>query len=139
MTKYPEPTVGAFIRNKKGEILLINSYKWGGKIWNVPGGHIDWGETIEQASKREAKEEVGIDIEFIRVFATFEAIFPKDFLRKKHFLFLECECLIKPGEKIQIDHDEIQKACWFTLKDALKQNLDRWTRKSIKLLLKEKK
>lgn len=138
MLKYPEPTVGAFIRNKKGEILLINSYKWGGKIWNVPGGKVQWGETIEKAVKREAKEEVGVNIEFICVFATFEAIFPKIFFQKKHFIFLECECQIKPGEKVKIDHDEIQKASWFTLKDALKQNLDRWTRKSIKILIQRK-
>lgn len=31
--------------------------------WNWPAGHVDEGETYEQAAIREAKEEVGVDVE----------------------------------------------------------------------------
>lgn len=138
MKKYPEPCIGAFIRNKKGQILLTRSYKWqNGKKWVVPGGHIDWGETIEQAVKREVKEEVGVKVDFLQVFVMWEVLFPKEFHQKKHFLFIECECLVKDGEKIQVDNREIQAAAWFSLKEALKQDLEKWTRKAIEVLVRE--
>ena len=32
-------------------------------LWSLPGGHVEIGETIEEAAIREAKEEAGYDIE----------------------------------------------------------------------------
>ena len=138
MSKYPEPTVGLFIRNRKEEILLVKSPKWKNEVWTVPGGHIEIGETIEKTAKREALEEVGVKIEKIRLFATWEAIFSKQFYKKKHFIFLQCECLIKEGEKVKIDNREITESAWFSLKKALKQNLERYTRKAIEVLVRGK-
>ena len=56
--QFPEPTVGALVFNPEGKILLIKSYKWTGK-YVISGGHIELGESIEQALKREVKEETG--------------------------------------------------------------------------------
>ena len=64
---YPEPIVGAFILNDNNEILLMVSPKWDNQ-YTVPGGHIEIGETIAETVVRETKEEIGIDIEFIKVF-----------------------------------------------------------------------
>ncbi len=57
----PEPTVGALIFNPQGKLFLVKSYKWGNK-YTIPGGHIELGENIKQALKREIKEETGMDI-----------------------------------------------------------------------------
>ena len=40
---FPEPTVGVFIFNQAGEILLLKSHKWPGK-YVVPGGHVELGK-----------------------------------------------------------------------------------------------
>lgn len=134
MKKYPEACTGAYIKNSEGKVLLVKSYKWGGQIWSVSGGHVELGESIEDSIKREVKEEVGIEIDNVKIFAVYDAIFPKSFFQKKHFIFLECECQIKKGSKIKLDKKEIQEARWFTLDEALKQKLEKYTRASLNAL-----
>jgi ADP-ribose pyrophosphatase YjhB (NUDIX family) len=38
-------------------ILLHNSGGW----WTIPGGHIEGDETLEEAVRREVREETGVD------------------------------------------------------------------------------
>lgn len=134
MAKYPEPVVGGYIRNYKGEILLIKSPKWG-DYWLVAGGHIEWGESIEKAIKREIKEELGIEVKYTNLICTFEDIFPADYYKKSHMIYLQCECMAKPKQEIKIDPSEVSEAKWFSLKDALKQTLHKRVREVIEMLL----
>lgn len=63
--------VGAVVFNAEGEIVLIKRGKaphYG--RWMIPGGSLEWGETLEQAAVREVKEETGLDIE-IETFVDF--------------------------------------------------------------------
>ncbi|MDE1848516.1 MAG: NUDIX hydrolase [Nanoarchaeota archaeon] len=63
------PGVPAVIINSKGEILLgkrkISAIFYPG-YWGLPGGLIEPGETVEQAIKRELKEEIGVDSKVIK-------------------------------------------------------------------------
>lgn len=61
--------VAAFVFNKEGKnIVLLRTGSHGAQTWCPPGGKIDFGETPEEAIKREVKEETDLtihDIEFI--------------------------------------------------------------------------
>lgn len=51
------------ITDRDGRILLVRHAKH--KPWTLPGGHVEVGETFQQAMIREAKEELGLNIELV--------------------------------------------------------------------------
>lgn len=62
MRKLPKIIVSAIVE-KDNRILLIKEVLESGKeLWIVPGGTAEFGETLEQAVRRELKEETNIDI-----------------------------------------------------------------------------
>lgn len=68
--KNPIPTVDIIIElEKKGVVLIERKNPPYG--WAIPGGFVDYGESLEEAAIREAKEETGLDIELITQFYTY--------------------------------------------------------------------
>ncbi len=130
---FPEPTVGLFIFNRQGEILLIKTHKWRGK-YAVPGGHIELGETAEQAAKREAKEETGLDVYDLKFICWAEMIYDKIFFKKKHYVFIDYICKTK-STKITLN-DEAEEYLWIDPKEAIKlKNLEPYGKKTIEIIL----
>ena len=130
---YPEPTVGALIVNKEGKILLAKSHKWFDK-YTLPGGHIEIGETMEEAIKREVKEEVGLDVKVVEFLTMQEAIFAQEFYKKKHFIFFDFLCRTEDST-VKLDNDEIQEYLWEYPGMAFNRELDSFTRKTLEKYL----
>jgi ADP-ribose pyrophosphatase YjhB (NUDIX family) len=65
-SRNPVPTVDLIIEYNEGIILIERKNPPDG--WALPGGFVDYGETLESAARREAKEETGLDVELIRQF-----------------------------------------------------------------------
>lgn len=65
----PLPTVDIIIKYKDGIILIKRKNPPFG--WALPGGFVDYGESLEHAAIREAKEETGLDVKLIRQFHTY--------------------------------------------------------------------
>jgi ADP-ribose pyrophosphatase YjhB (NUDIX family) len=65
----PVVTVDAIIEVEGGIILIKRKNPPPG--WAIPGGFVDYGESLEDAACREAKEETGLDIKLIRQFHTY--------------------------------------------------------------------
>ncbi len=138
--EYPEVAVGAYILDENGMILLIRSPKWKDQ-WIIPGGHIELGESIMETARREAKEEVGIDVEPEGVLTVAEVINTQEsgFHRKAHFIYLEVICNAKAGAEPKIDNREVEEARWFTLEDALSKVKEHIVLRTIKAYMDQKK
>jgi ADP-ribose pyrophosphatase YjhB (NUDIX family) len=57
----PVLTVDIIIETPKGIVLIERRNPPYG--WALPGGFVDYGETLETAARREAKEETSLDVE----------------------------------------------------------------------------
>lgn len=67
--KTPFLTVDLIIELNEGIVLIKRKNPPEG--WALPGGFVDYGETIESAALREAKEETGLDVELVRQFHSY--------------------------------------------------------------------
>lgn len=67
--KNPIPTVDIIIEVKGGIVLIKRKNPPFG--WAIPGGFVDYGESLEDAAIREAKEETSLDIKLIRQFHSY--------------------------------------------------------------------
>jgi 8-oxo-dGTP diphosphatase len=62
----PSPLVGAgaVIWNDRRELVLIRRGKPPRQDqWSIPGGHVEWGESVREAVLREVHEETGLSVE----------------------------------------------------------------------------
>ncbi len=69
--KTPLLTVDAIIELPEGIVLIKRKNPPPG--WAFPGGFVDYGETLEDAVIREAREETGLDITLVRQFHTYSS------------------------------------------------------------------
>ena len=69
----PFPTVDIIIEieNPQGKGIVLIERKNPPFGWAIPGGFVDYGESLEQAAIREAEEETSLKIKIIRQFHTY--------------------------------------------------------------------
>lgn len=64
-------SAATIVINDKNEILLIKGPRRG---WEMPGGQVEEGESLQDAAIRETKEESGIDIEVTKFCGVFQNV-----------------------------------------------------------------
>jgi mutator protein MutT len=111
----------AVIVNEKGNFLLSkrrsNVKEW--QKWEVPGGIVEFGESVEDAVKREIKEELNIEIEIID---TIDFVFSNIWKLKSrtiHVILVGYVCKIAKGIPKPSDK-EVEKIGWFKLDEVKK-------------------
>jgi len=112
---YPtDLTVSAVIEND-GQYLLVEEYSMGVVVLTQPGGHIEAGESPEEAVIREVREETGCDVscgELIGVYLWIHPQTRQQFLR----LVFVAEYLDYDDTR-QIDHN-IVRSRWLPREDV---------------------
>jgi nucleoside triphosphatase len=132
--KIPRVVVGCLLINGSVEILLTRAKNWGGK-WVCPGGHLEYGESIEDAVRREVKEETNLDLRDIRLVCVQDALFPEDYRHRNHMVFIDyCGTAINP-DGVVLNH-ELQEFRWLLPEDALGHELNDSTRRFIGELIR---
>ena len=121
MKKYPqiiEPATGTIVLNKKEVMLPVTGEKWKG-AYTIPGGHIEYGEKIMDAAKRELKEEIGVVPDEIKFLSIGEAVFPDYFHRKAHFIFVNFVGIVEDVSRITLCEREFSGHLWIAPRAAL--------------------
>ncbi len=68
----PLPTVDIIIEMEGDEIVLIMR-KNEPRGWAIPGGFVDYGESMEDAAIREAREETSLDVTLVEQLHTYSS------------------------------------------------------------------
>lgn len=114
----PKVGIGALIE-KDGTILLgrrLSSH--GAGTWQIPGGHLEFGDTFEETALREATEETGLtDLEVEGLLCVIN-----DRVYDKHFVTIGFHLLWKSGEPYAAEPEKSADWQWFS-PEALPENI----------------
>lgn len=106
-TRFTVTAAGIIVDEKNRVLLLKHRFRPGGG-WGIPGGFIEAEEQPEAALRRELREEVGLEVEDVRLYSTrvFETVKQLEILFRGR---------AKGGALPQ--SIEISKAAWFSLEE----------------------
>ena len=124
-------TVGGLLVANTGELLLIRTAKWSGR-WGLPGGKIDYGETLLAAYRREMREETGIDVDHADWLCIQDCIESPEFTEPRHFLLINYVSRL-PGRPAPRKNYESLEIGWFAPAVAAGMDLNQPTRAALEL------
>ncbi|MCL8208709.1 MAG: NUDIX hydrolase [Actinomycetia bacterium] len=97
----PAVGVGGIVRDGAGRVLLVQRGRDPGRgTWSFPGGHLRWGETLAEGTRREVWEETGIRVDPSRVLYVTEVLAPDPAggAVGHHFVIVDLACEWIDGE-----------------------------------------
>ena len=120
-------TAGAVVTDSRGRVLLLKHRFRPGSGWGMPGGFMEQGEQPAEAVQRELREEVGLEVENLKLVTTraFKTV-------KQVEIVFSCQAV---GDPDQLNF-EIKKAAWF-LPDDLPAELPKDQARLIKRALND--
>ncbi len=130
----PLATVGALVEGPSGRVLLVRTRKWRG-AWGVPGGKIDYGETMVHALEREFLEETGLEVFDVRPGPVQDAVLSDEFHVPAHFVLLNFFAR-SSREDVRLN-DEAEAYVWVSPQEALTMPLNSFTRVLVEAFLRQ--
>ena len=111
-----ETSAGGVVLGNQGLLLVKVKNLQGTILWTLPKGHLEAGETAEQAALREVTEETGWRCRVLSPFHEARYSFRRENRRvDKSVHWFRMEALEKVGEA---DPDEILDSRWYPLREA---------------------
>jgi NAD+ diphosphatase len=111
LTAYPRlaPAVIVLVERSDGRVLLAQNAGFSEPFYSCLAGFVEPGETLEEAVRREVREEVGVEVHRLRYFGSQPWPFP-------HSLMVGFTAELASGE-LHPDGQEITDAAWFSTTD----------------------
>ena len=108
----PDVRVGVAILITRGERVLLLRRKnvHGTGTWSTPGGHLEYGESIEDCATRETLEETGLTVTDIHFLALTNDVFTD---QKSHYLTVWMRASAEAGEPVLAAPYESDTIGWF--------------------------
>lgn len=105
----PLPRVGVgVIVVRDGLVLLgLRQGSHGAGTWALPGGHLEFGESVEQCAAREVREETGLDIR-----RAAQATYSSDLFEGKHYVTLFVVADAPDGDPRVLEPDKCERWVW---------------------------
>ncbi len=113
-----------------GRVLLARTTKWRG-LWGVPGGKVEGGETLEDAVRRELREETGLRLRDAHYAQTQEAVLSPEFHKPAHMLLIDFFAHTDDAEVTP--NEEIVEWAWVPLAEAAAYPLNTYTQTLVAL------
>jgi len=135
--KYPRIGIGVMLMNGSGEVLLgMRIASHGTGEWSFPGGHLEFGEKIVEAAKREVAEETGLEVN------EFEIISVADEMRYiesdgKHYVNIGLKGTYRGGAPKVLEPAKTSEWKWHKL-DELPEKIFEGTELTINNYLRKK-
>ncbi len=111
----PINVAGTVVRDSDGRYLMIQEKRadiYG--LWNIPAGHQDPGETLQQAAIREAYEESGLQVKLL----SSKPIYVGPTANKAHMFHAFPATII--GGSVNAPEDEVLQIQWLTFAEIKK-------------------
>lgn len=118
-------SAGAVVFDAQGRVLLLRHVFRHGSGWGLPGGFLHKGEQPETALRRELREEIGLEVEDLRLASV------RTIERARQIEILYC---CRARNRAEPRSLEIRRAAWFA-PDELPRDLMRVQREAIRCAL----
>lgn len=109
---HKRPLVGISAVVVKGSKVLLGKRigAHGENTWAFPGGHLEFGESFEECTEREVREETGLKIKNIRFGIVTNDIFKKE---DKHYITIFMVCNYASGKEKVMEPEKCERWEWF--------------------------
>ena len=107
-----DPSVGVGVIVMRGGLVLLGERlgSHGAGTWALPGGHLEFGESVEQCAKREVFEETGLELQEVSPGPFTNDVFV---LEGKHYVTLFVVSHGAKGEPQVLEPTKCARWSWF--------------------------
>lgn len=93
-------------------LLGLRQGEFGKNTWGLPGGHLEFGESVTDCIVREVKEETNLDVDVVDLY---NLSWNEKFLQNRHYITIFVVCKAKdPSKLVLMEPEKCGGWAWWT-------------------------